>query len=168
MLTLKSRSAKLGSSINTRAEKHGDEDITAFDIPISGFMLTRDELEAVLQVPKGWHALFDEAPDTPPVPVFPNLKPMQLREKIENATVHLWIGLERVMVKLTDVNLARIRLEPQLGGYTDMQFQIQCTPDLDAKWLGTLLARLNHDLEVAVECEGFGAQAGLDLRQPAA
>ena len=38
-LSLTKRPAKIGPSINTRTQRHGDDDVPATDIPLSGILV---------------------------------------------------------------------------------------------------------------------------------
>ena len=60
MLTLPTRPAKIGGSINTRTEKHGDDDVAALDIPLE-FLLEPDELCAILKTEDAAARLFTGA-----------------------------------------------------------------------------------------------------------
>ncbi|MCA9244465.1 MAG: hypothetical protein KDA32_10950, partial [Phycisphaerales bacterium] len=48
VLNLKKRPCKIGGSMSTTTEKHGDEDVGAINIAVDGITITRDELEALL------------------------------------------------------------------------------------------------------------------------
>jgi len=162
MLTIAQRGARLGSSINTRVEKHGDEDVTAFDIPLDEIMLDAGELAALLGEPHAHTLLFDTS-NIPHEPIFRMLKDFRLKEKIDSADVTLFIGLERVPIKFTDVKLARISIEPMVGGLTRLAVQVQCTPNLESKVLGLLFEKLGAEIDVEISSEGHGAQAQLPL-----
>lgn len=150
MLTLTKRPARIGSSINTRTEKHGDEDVPACDIPIEGLMLEREELNALLGDPYAHDALFNHrSQGKVDEPIFRKFKPLVFREKFESARVVLTVGLGAdVEIELKDVKLARITLDPQVGGLVELSVQVQCTPP--AETIGALVNYLGHELEAEV------------------
>jgi len=161
-LTLTKRPAKLGSGINTRAEKHGDDDVPACDIPLAGIFLEREELNALLGDPSLHKALFTTMPgESTPQPVLRRFKPLQLADKFEGCTVTIIAGLSATSFMLDDVTIAKLKLEPQTGGLTAMSMQVQAlAEDLDVT---ALLGWLNHDVDVEVQ---FGTVAkGKDKQQ---
>lgn len=145
MLSLAKRPCKIGSSINTRTEKHGDEDVPACDIPLSGLMLSRDELDTLLG--PGAHEAFFRQVDGSFDVAFKQLKSLALRNKFEQATVELAV-VYGGMLRLSGVRLARITLKPVYGGLTELSLQVQATPDVEE--FAPLLESLNSEVEAAV------------------
>lgn len=161
MLSISKRPARLGSSINTRAERHGDDNVTALDIPLSEIMLTAEELNALMQEPHAHNVLFDHAKGGSLIePVFEQVPFLPLAGKIEDATVTL--GFNDEELQLVPCNLKRLRLVPRVGGLTSLSCLVQCVPKLDSL-VARLLERLNSDVSVSIACEGFGAQQQLPL-----
>jgi hypothetical protein len=150
-MTLNSRPCMLGSSINSRVEIHGDENVPALDIPLSAIMLTGTELNALLQEPYAHSALFNERtnPRALVEPLFKQLHPLKLKDKFEESSVTLVVGLNRKTVTLNDVKLAKLTLQPLVGGLTALKLIVQCTPTLD-DGITTLLAFMNHDADVEI------------------
>jgi hypothetical protein len=141
----------IGSSINTRSEIHGDENVPALDIPLSAIMLSATELNALLQEPYAHEALFNERtnPRALVEPLFKQLHPLKLKDKFEESSVTLIVGLNRKAVTLNDVKLAKLTLQPLVGGLTALKLTVQCTPTLDDS-ITTLLAFMNHDADVEI------------------
>lgn len=160
MLKIARRTAKIGPSINTRTERHGEDDVTALDIPLREITLAPAGLEELL--PGAGARLFDDKHE----PVFSRLKPFALREKIESARVTLWMGLEPDELKFPDVRLSKIAITPQSGGGAMLQLTVQVTPNLDES-IAQLLEQLNRQVEVEIECENYGSQGELVLEQAA-
>ncbi len=77
-------------------------------------------------------------------------------------TVNIYLGMK--VLRLTDVNLSRVKIDPQSGGTTWWSFQIQCTPTID-KSIEALLEKLNKPVDIAIECQGYGEQAELPLEE---
>lgn len=156
MLTLDKRPCRIGSSLNARNEKHGDEDVPALDIPLEGLMLTKEELNALLEDPYAHDALFNHrSKGKVDEPVFRKFKPLVYREKFEEAQVLLTVGLGAdIEIEFKGVKLARVTLDPQVGGLTECSVQIQCTPS--AETVAQLWPYMNRE----VDCElSFGKKA---------
>lgn len=137
--------ALIGGSINTRTEKHGDENVTAMDIPLSGIMIGEAELCALLGDQGALAALFGDND----APRFPTVKSLVIEGKFENATVAIEVGLMREVIELDQVRLAKIRLAPKQGLLTELSLTVQCTPDLEKQIL-TLLKFLGHDCQATI------------------
>jgi hypothetical protein len=146
---LKSRICLLGSSINTRTEKHGDDDVPAIDIPITGFALVGAELAEITGDVHAHRALFDKSKN-PVEPIFNCFRPLALVHKFEGCTARFILGLGREELVLADCKVARVKLEPNLGGLTSADFLIQSTPD-DLAAMARLMAFMGHDIELEVE-----------------
>lgn len=109
MLTLTTRPCKIGPSINTRTEKHGDEDVTALDIPIESVMLEANELNVLLGEPHAHNALFNGG-TSPPEPLLRMIRALKLKDKFEDCTVTLLLGLNLERIELANVKLAKVEL----------------------------------------------------------
>ena len=101
MLSITPRPARLGSSINTRVEKHGEEDVTALDIPLLDIPLSAAELNALLMDPHAHRLLYNKEGDFEK-PTLERLAPLRLKDKIEGAVVEIKVGLAQDAVKLAD------------------------------------------------------------------
>jgi hypothetical protein len=157
------RSAKIGNQIQSRSEQHGEESVTAIDIPLTDIMLDERELNALLCEPYAHAALFDHRRVASIIaPMFPRLKALAMTERLEDATVVITHGLDRETLRLTPVRVTKIKLTPCVGGLTAMSCTVQSTPDLDVN-VAHLLERLNSEVEIEIECGQFGAQAELPL-----
>lgn len=163
VLNLKKRPCKIGLGINTRTEKHGDDDVPACDIPLEGVMLEAKELDALLG--DGAHkALFASAgKGSVDEPRLRQLKPLKLKDKFEECAATIFVGMDDAgEVEIENAKLANITLEPQVGGLTAMSLKVQCTPPSDS--LGRLFAFLNHDVDAKLS---FGKKAeGKSDKQP--
>lgn len=143
---LKARICQLGV-IHNRTEKHGDEDVPAIDVPISGFAIGAEELNGLLQDPHAHRALFDTS-KLPHEPVFNCFKPLALKEKFHDADVTLHLGLGLHSVTLTGCKLAKVKLEPALGGLVSLDFTAQRLANLED--VPKLLAFQGHEIECDV------------------
>ena len=165
MLSLINRTCRIGNSINTRSETHGEEFVTALDIPIGEIMLEPEELNAILQEPHAHGLLYATKPGAPAQPVLQGLKALRLEEKIEGAEVVLRLAGD-TKLRLIGCKLARIDLKLEVGGLTAMRVQVQCVPKLDSS-IARLIEKLNCEVEVEIRAEGFGDQQKLPLEQNA-
>jgi hypothetical protein len=98
--------------------------------------------------------------------VFKHIKALSLADKIEGATVTIIHGVEAVQLRLVAVKLAKIKLEPCIGGLTCMSCTVQCTPDLD-EGIAALLSRLDTVVDIEIDCGDFGKQQDLPLADSA-
>jgi hypothetical protein len=163
-LRLDRRSATIGSSINTRTEKHGEEDVAALDIPLSKICLSDEELGVVLQNPRAHKLLYATRKGQLAKFAFAKvLEVLPFREKVRGVSVTIYLGNRKL--RLPDVSLTTCRLEPQEGGTTWWAFKVQCTPTLDDT-IEALLAKLNQVVDIELDCESYGAQQ--DLFEPKA
>lgn len=149
MLTLTSRPCKIGPSINARTEKHGDEDVQAFDIPLDGVMLEKEELNALLEDPYAHDALFNHrGGGKVDEPIFRKFRALQFKDKFEEGEAVITVGLGSEEIRLKDVKLARVTLAPQVGGLTMLSVQVQCRPSTDT--IAKVLPYMNHEVEAEV------------------
>ena len=149
-MLIERRPCKIGPSINSRTERHGDDDVLAFDIPLSSIMLNAGELNEILNEPNASEILFDQRTDGLKEPLFKNLKAFQIEGKFEDSTLSLAVGLKQELLEFTNVTLKSLKLEPKVGGLTELSLTVRCTPELDHQ-LTTLFAFMNHDAEVYLE-----------------
>ncbi len=161
MLSLKSRTGRIGSSINTRAEMHGDESVTALHIPVSEIKLDAEELNALLQEPHAHNVLYETKAGSPAEPVLKTIKALRLADKIESANVTLELTNDTTL-KLVNCKLSKIELALELGGLTSMSAQIQCVPKLDST-IARLIEKLGAEISIEIRVDGFGDQQKLAL-----
>jgi hypothetical protein len=147
MLTLDKRPCRIGGSLNSRTEKHGDEDVPALDIPLEGLMLTKEELNALTGDAYMHDALFSHRSQGKlDEPILRMFRPLVMREKFEEGQVLLQVGLGAdIEIELKDVKLARVTLEPQVGGLTACSVQVQCTPT--AETVAQLWPYMGHEAD---------------------
>lgn len=156
-LNLTKRSVQLGR-VNNRLEKHGDEDVQAWDLPLSGVMLDERELAALLG--RSAHdALYTlGANGSPAEPAFPDLEPLKLTTKIENARVEFTLGINEIVVTFGEAKIANIVLTPTTGGMTELTCQVQTVvQDLDPALKDALLRFQRHEVSCEV-AQGKAAQ----------
>jgi hypothetical protein len=168
------RPAKIGPSINTRTEKHGDDNVAALDIPVT-FLLDPVDLCDLLKSEDAAQRLFrysQPAPNAISVagdPAIPVLKSFALGGKIEGVLAVMTFDALAgpIELRLTDAKLAKMRLEPQFAGKTLCAVTIQTAPDLTDDILA-LLGHMNGECQISIEAPNYGSQAELPLGAPPA
>lgn len=128
-LTITSRPAKLGKSINTRVEMHGEQQVAALDIPLAGILFNDTELNALLEDPKAHSSLFVAGPGGDKVPRFTTVDSLKLSTRFAECHAELRLGIGDPLL-LEDVRVAGVVLTPLRGGMTELVCKVQCTPDL--------------------------------------
>lgn len=139
-LELSTRLCNIGIAINGRTQKHGDRRVPAQDIPLVGLMLEAAELCALLGDENAHASLFRKNDAGTFEPIFSkHFKPMKLVDRFEDATVIVYFNGPPTRdsdadvngdytIELAGVTLANLELEPQVGGLTALEIQVQATP----------------------------------------
>lgn len=168
MLDLPARPAMLGQSINTRTEKHGTENVPAFDIPVE-FVIEPAELCALLCSPEAAHRLFTWHSGMPFETALPALKALSMAERVEGCSVTFAWGLrpDANRVKFNDARLSRIKLEPRIRGQTHVSLLVQTLAVLDDGAM-QLFESLGTECQLTIRSEGYGAQLAMPLHDGAA
>lgn len=152
-MNITARACQLGASINTRTERHGDEDVPACDIPLAGLMLNEDEVIALVGNEECAHAFFREGAEGD-VPALPELHPFYLAAKLEGAKVTIAIvpagKTEAVELELPGCKLKGIALTPLAGGFTETACRVQYAGDDVPEVVGKLLRFLNAHVSVEI------------------
>jgi hypothetical protein len=145
MLDLDLKHAQVGV-VNNRIEKHGDKDVTAFDIPLT-VLLDPKELNNLLDDPYKHRALFDTKGDVA-TPMFPEFSEFAMKHDLEGATVTLHLGHSGFEIEYKDCCLKGLTLAPLHGGETQLDFKLQCNPQ--TKHIVKLLDAQNTEIKVSV------------------
>src|SRR5882672_6593975 len=161
-LTLTKRAGQIGPSINTRTEKHGEEDVPGIDIPVGGIFLDAEELNAVLQNEGAHEALYTLERGAAPEPRFQNLKPLGISDKFQGAKVTITVD-DREPLILKPAKVSKIHLEPQIGGLTAMTCTIQGNPGDHTDVLEMLNAKCRISIVGGQVAEREREQPELDL-----
>lgn len=128
-LQLTKRPAKIGKSVNTRTEMHGEEEVPAQDIALSGIVLNNLELAAVTDEETAGTGFFKMDGDQY-VPRIASADPTTLSHKFAGATVKISGG----GLPATTYHGAKIKgivLEAQTGGMVLMSCTLQVNPGPD-------------------------------------
>ena len=142
IMNLTKRPAQIGPSINTRTEKLGEENVPGVDIPVSGLMLDKPELNALLQDVDAHDALYTDSRGKQLEPRFQTIDALALTDKFVGAKVTITsVDGETENLILKPAKIRKIRLEPQVGGLTLMSCTIQGNPPDHADMLALLNAK---------------------------
>lgn len=158
---LNRRPAMIGASINSRTQRHGDEPVPAFDIPLRAIMLTQEELNALMGDKLAWVAFFNERKDGLPEPLFRKIKHYAIDDKYENCSCAIAAGLKEQLFELDEnVKISKMRLIPAVGGLTELRLTLQA--QIDSTNVG-LFEWLSKDCYVELT---FGDLEKADVKQP--
>jgi hypothetical protein len=147
---LKARPCKLGSSLNCRTEKHGDEDVPAIDIPIEGYLLSHEELNELFG-PLTWESLFNTRLEAGKVPeiLHPKFAPRAWTEKYEG-TVKIELGVNQLPIELEAIKLAKLRILPLAGGLTALSLSVQVSEHVE-RFVAKLVERQATEVTVQID-----------------
>jgi hypothetical protein len=157
---LNRRPAKIGSNISSRTERHGDDDVPAFDVPLEAIMLTQAELNALMQEPLTSIAWFNDRKDGLAEPLFKNIKHFSLTDKYEGCSVAIAVGLKERLFELEDCKLVKLKLAPCVGGLTELKITVQAKID---ETNTALFEYLSKDCALEIT---FGSIDKKDAKQP--
>jgi hypothetical protein len=150
-LNLTKRPAKIGKSVNTRTEMHGTDEVPGQDIPLSGILLSVEELCAITDEDTAGTGFFKMEGDQY-VPRILSLDPVTLAHKFENATVKMTGGVP--VTTYRNGKIKNITLQALGGGMTQMACTLQVNPEngdpsaqqlINAKVSVTIKAELEED-----------------------
>lgn len=125
-LNLTKRPAKIGKSVNTRTEMHGEEEVPGQDIPLSGILLSVEELIAITDEPTAGQGLFKMEADQY-VPRFLAIDSIPLEHKFVGATVKMSGGVPATTYK--NGKIKNIWIKALGGGMTELSCTLQVNPD---------------------------------------
>ena len=161
-LTLSKRPGQIGPSINTRTEKHGEEDVPGIDIPVSGIYLNAEELAIVLEDQDAQECFYvGPTGKAAAEPRFMRARPLQLEGKLTDAKVQISVGDHQVLLK--PAKIKGISLEFRVGGLTEMSCIVQGNPSANTDVLELLNARCKISISGAERQADRSAEPELDL-----
>lgn len=144
-------------------EKHGEEDVLAWTIPIVGVLLYAHQLEVLLHDSRGSEAFFVRAKDdlleARPWTTFAD--PVSLTESYDGMAVEMKLGEELISFercRIKDLTLGRFFQ----GGVTQVDFKLQIAPGLDRE---NLLLQEYQNKPVVLTIESAKVAAKKKLKQ---
>jgi hypothetical protein len=142
-LKLSKHRAEMGV-INNRIEKHGDDDVTAFDCPIK-LLLDPDKFDELLGAGRHDH-WFTKSGRTYDL-VNPEIETFSLKYDLDVGSVV--IHLDKSDLEFDGARLKGLTLEPLKGGETALRFKLQVRPE--NKHIIRLIDMQNRDFKLSVD-----------------
>jgi hypothetical protein len=165
MLRIEKRTASFGGNLNVRTGKHGDDDVIGVDVPVTMHVPAGRALANLLIGESADALLWRDNGHGELEPRYSGINAIGLSERIESVRVEVWPrGLDSDSIVLPAANLKSVRLSPLPGGVLELAFKLQSNPYGDEH--AALVDCLNRDVEIALECKQFKAQAALALNSP--
>lgn len=162
-MILNRRPGRIGASINSRTQKHGDENVPAFDIPLTAIMLTQEELNTLMNEPLTSVAWFNDRKDGLAEPLFKNIKHFSLTDTYEASSVTIGVGLKEQLFTLEDCKLVKLKLSPCVGGLTELKLTVQAKID---ETNTPLFEFLSKDCNVEIALGTITADEKAKAKQP--
>jgi hypothetical protein len=160
MLTLSSSTCRLGKIANN-LEHHGDDDVTAFDVPVI-VELSDKQLNNLVDDKQFAERVY-ESPGRgkPRIPVagFNHLKSLELSDAFDEVIVQLIMG-GKFELNFEDCRLSKIKLDLGMAANTECRFSIRLRPKTDKEIL-QLLHYQNREVEISTS----GGKVSVDKRQ---
>lgn len=163
---------KMGK-ISINLEKHGEEEVIVFAIPISGAMLpadldSDDPANLIAGDPHFTRSVFnDNKGFLEPMPWVRS--PIRIPEKYEDAHVSIKLPSDEVL-EFEGARIGNIETMPMPGGMVGVDFQVQLHPELDR--VNLLLQEYQHHeigisvLDAKIALKKKNKQQALPLQQP--
>jgi len=161
MLNLDQRTCTLGVKSTTDGKEVDGEEVKLLTLVLEEVMLDARELNILLGEPHAWNVLFNTG-RVPIEPYLKALKTLELKDPVNDASVDLLFGLDRIAVSFAKVKLSKIKLELRLGGEAALSCKLTATPDLDETF-AQMLEHLGTQIECQMRFEPGGQQQELPL-----
>lgn len=160
MFQLEESTTVVLTSVNNRAELHGDEKVPAVDI---GFrwetgnnVLSRFD-PALLSMLYHRSSAADAQGDIPGVEKvlqnlrFPKLAPLKWDDKLAGYFLEIEYGTGgKSNLKLDAVDVAKFRITPKEGGTVVVEFQVQASTSVTERVFGKLPLLLGHEVKITL------------------
>lgn len=146
MLEISKIHAQLGKIANN-LEKHGDDDVSAFDVPVTGILLDKKSLNRFLDDSQASAALFNTTRTNDTEPVFKIFKPLVLKDTFEGIRVDFNLGGKEFT--LTDCKASKVSVELRNGGTAEISLQLRVRPENDKQIL-LFLGYQNREIDIAL------------------
>lgn len=168
MLSIEDMHCMMGK-ISNNLECHGEQEITEFSIPITGIMLTAQEVNAFLEDPYADRSFFNNKRELQEPMPWCSKTSITLNDRYDGAIATITVSGDQE-IEFKDARLNKITLTPKLGGLTQMDFQLQIAPGLGRE---NLLLQEHQNREIVlciadakIALKKKGRQKELPLQQP--
>lgn len=129
MLDIDAMICRMGK-ISNNLEKHGEEDVPEFNIPLEGLMLTPEQLNAFTGDAHCDRSWFNNKRGLKEPMPWCAKNSITHNERYDCATITMVFRDEEEQIEFKDCRLDKITLAPQLGGLTRVDLTLQLTPGL--------------------------------------
>lgn len=166
MLNIQSTFAMMGK-ISNNLEKHGDDDVTAFEVPFEAIALTREQFNAQMEDPYADRWLFTDKADMRE-PNLAKFKPLELVDTYEEAIVSVTFGEKAYTFH--DCRIKGVTFEGKRGGDIMLALSVRIRPE-NPEQIIALIDYQNHEVKIDVQdakvvLKGGRKQGELALSQP--
>jgi hypothetical protein len=166
MLNIQQTFAMMGKIANN-LEKHGEEDVTAFEVPLEAITLTREQFNALIEDPYADRWLFTDKADMRE-PNLVKFKPLELVDTFEEALVSMTFGETAYLFH--DCRIKGVTFEGKRGGDIMLAMSVRIRPENPEQILA-LIDYQNHEIRIDVQdakivLKGGRKQQELALSQP--
>lgn len=158
MFKLRSKTAHLSTSINTRTQRKGEEREPYLDIPLT-LSITARELNVIMGEPHTADAWFETKDGKPDEPLLKHLAPYRLKAKFENSIAEFSVGLKGEKIDCGNCTLNKLVFEPLSDGRTALKLKVQCAATVDSV---KLIFWMDHDVDVVLQ---FGEMVGDEAQE---
>lgn len=138
--------AQMGK-ISNNLEKHGEKDVTAFDIPISAVTLKPEQFNALSEDAYADRWLFSDKADIRE-PNLSKFEPLVLRDTFEEALVAMKVGGDAF--SFADARIKDVQFEGKRGGDILCSFNVRVRPENDKQIL-QLIAYQNREISIDIQ-----------------
>ncbi len=117
-------------NVNLRKEHHGDDLVKAFDISLR-LTTGAKVLDDFVPVAKGEPLMRSVLFDVDGYPLYTDLFPLQVHDKVDGCIVSLFEPGKNAAMKFTECNLAGVKITPIHKNKVQLELKVQGTPTSD-------------------------------------
>lgn len=166
MLSITTTFAMMGK-ISNNLEKHGEEDVTAFEVPVDAIALSAEAFNALIEDPYADRWLFNDKAEMRE-PNAAKFKPLEMLDTFEEAVIVMTLG-EKAFT-FHDCRIKSVTIDAKRGGDIMLGFSVRIRPE-NPEQIVTLIDYQNHEIKIDVQdakvvLKGGRKQQELALSQP--
>ena len=157
MLQIDSRPGKLGVSLATPTQKHGEERVPAKSVRVKNVLLTKAEVISLAEhigVPDAKHAwdmLFNERKGKPAEPFWAGKLTHTIPGRFKDCSGEISFGIAPYVVSFGGATVSRLTFDEQIGGMVAVSFMLMALKSNIRGDLAKLDEYLGADVNVALE-----------------
>lgn len=167
MLNIQTIFALMGK-LSNNLERHGEDEVTAFEVPVQGITLSAEAFNSLMEDPYADRWLFSDKADMRE-PNAVKFKPFEMIDTFEEAVVTMTLG-EKAFT-FHDCRIKGVTIEAKRGGDIFLGFSVRIRPE-NPEQIIQLIDYQNHEIKIDVQdakvvLKGGRKQQELALSQPA-